>query len=50
MTALVEHFDHFVMPVEDILDAEEFYVNVLGGKVAINRRGRQARAGLNVRY
>ena len=50
MTALVEHFDHFVMPVEDVVEAEDFFVNVMGGKVAINRRGVQARAGLNVRY
>ena len=50
MPALVEHFDHFVMPVDDVLAAEDFYENVLGAKIAINRRGVQARAGLNVRY
>jgi catechol 2,3-dioxygenase-like lactoylglutathione lyase family enzyme len=50
MTALVEHFDHFVMPVDDIVAAEEFYIDVLGARIALNSKGKPARAGLSVRY
>jgi catechol 2,3-dioxygenase-like lactoylglutathione lyase family enzyme len=50
MTALVEHFDHFVIPVDDVVAAEEFYLGVLGARIALNSRGKPARAGLNVRY
>jgi hypothetical protein len=39
---LVQGFDHFVVPVNDIVVAEDFYAQVLGGKVV-------KRVGLNVR-
>ena len=48
MSALVEHFDHFVVPVDDIITAEDFYINVLGCKLALNREGKPMRFGLNV--
>jgi catechol 2,3-dioxygenase-like lactoylglutathione lyase family enzyme len=49
MTALIDHFDHFVVPVDDLLAAESFYTEVLGGRVAINAAGGPMRLGLNVR-
>src|SRR4249920_1461535 len=39
---LVQGFDHFVVPVNDIVVAEDFYSQVFGGKVG-------KRVGLNVR-
>ena len=39
---LVQGFDHFVVPVNDIVMAEDFYAQVFGGKIA-------KRNGLNVR-
>ena len=48
MTPLVEHFDHFVVPVDDIMIAEDFYINVLGCRLATNRDGKPMRFGLNV--
>ncbi len=48
MSALVQHFDHFVVPVDDIMTAENFYINVLGCKMAMNRDGKPMRFGLNV--
>jgi len=48
MTALIDHFDHFVVPVDDLLAAESFYMDVLGGRVALNARGGPMRLGLNV--
>ena len=30
---LVQGFDHFVVPVNDIVVAEDFYSQVFGGKV-----------------
>ena len=39
---LVQALDHFVVPVDDIVAAEEFYVQVFGGKIV-------KRNGLNVR-
>jgi len=39
---LVEGFDHFVVPVNDVVVAEEFYCQVFGGAIA-------RRNGLNVR-
>ena len=39
---LVQGFDHFVVPVNDIVVAEDFYAQVFGGKVV-------KRVGLNVR-
>ena len=39
---LVQGFDHFVVPVNDIVVAEDFYAQVFGGKVG-------KRIGLNVR-
>ncbi len=47
MLHLVEHFDHFVVPVDDIVKAEEFYINILGAQQAFNARG-PMRYGLNV--
>ena len=47
MTHLVEHFDHFVVPVDDIVQSEDFYINILGAKIAYNARG-PMRYGLNV--
>lgn len=49
MTALIDHFDHFVVPVDDLLAAESFYTDVLGGTVAINGHGGPMRLGLNTR-
>lgn len=40
--AFAESLDHFVVPVDDLVAAEEFYPNVFGGKVV-------RRNGLNVR-
>ena len=40
--AFVESLDHFVVPVDDLIAAEEFYVRVFGGTVT-------KRNGLNVR-
>ena len=39
---LVQGFDHFVVPVNDIVVAEDFYAQVFGGKI-------DKRVGLNVR-
>ena len=47
MSQLVEHFDHFVVPVDDLVQAEDFYINVLGARQAYNARG-PMRYGLNV--
>ena len=44
---LVEHFDHFVVPVDDLVQAEDFYINILGARLAYNARG-PMRYGLNV--
>jgi catechol 2,3-dioxygenase-like lactoylglutathione lyase family enzyme len=43
----VEQFDHFVMPVDDLVAAEDFYTTVLGAPIARNRFG-PMRLGLNV--
>jgi catechol 2,3-dioxygenase-like lactoylglutathione lyase family enzyme len=48
MAALIDHFDHFVVPVDDLLAAESFYMDVLGGRVALNAHGGPMRLGLNV--
>jgi hypothetical protein len=40
--AIAESLDHFVVPVDDIVVAEEFYVRVFGGVIT-------KRNGLNVR-
>ena len=47
MSQLVEHFDHFVVPVDDLVQAEDFYINILGARLAYNARG-PMRYGLNV--
>ncbi|MFT5487909.1 MAG: catechol 2,3-dioxygenase-like lactoylglutathione lyase family enzyme [Alphaproteobacteria bacterium] len=47
---LVEHFDHFVVPVDDIVAAEEFYMDVFKCKFALNSRGEPMRMGLNVHH
>jgi catechol-2,3-dioxygenase len=39
---IVDEFDHFVLPVDDIVAAEEFYPRVFGGEIV-------RRNGLNVR-
>lgn len=39
---VVEAFDHFVVPVDDLVAAEEFYTRVFGGQIV-------GRNGLNVR-
>ena len=39
---IAQSLDHFVVPVDDIVVAEEFYVQVFGGQVT-------KRNGLNVR-
>src|ERR1700756_5023964 len=39
---VAESLDHFVVPVDDIVVAEEFYVRVFGGRIT-------RRNGLNVR-
>ena len=39
---LAESLDHFVVPVDDMVVAEEFYVSVFGGVIT-------KRNGLNVR-
>jgi hypothetical protein len=49
MTALIHHFDHFVVPVDDLLVAESFYTEVFGGCIAIDPKGGPMRLGLNVR-
>jgi catechol 2,3-dioxygenase-like lactoylglutathione lyase family enzyme len=49
MTALIHHFDHFVVPVDDLLAAESFYTEVLGGRFALDPKGVPMRLGLNVR-
>ena len=40
--AIAESLDHFVVPVDDLVVAEEFYVRVFGGMIT-------KRNGLNVR-
>lgn len=40
--AIVDEFDHFVVPVDDVVAAEEFYPRVFGGQIV-------RRNGLNVR-
>ncbi len=49
MSNCIERFDHFVLPVDDVLAAEDFYTGVFGCPVAINSKGRQMRFGLHVR-
>src|SRR5256885_13293099 len=39
---IVDNFDHFVLPVDDLVAAEEFYPRVFGGEIV-------RRNGLNVR-
>src|ERR1700722_3151075 len=45
----LEHFDHFVVPVDDVLAAEDFYQDVFGCHIALNPHGTPMRIGLNVR-
>ena len=49
-TRVVEHFDHFVVPVDDIVAAEDFYQDVFAGRFALNRHGATMRMGLNVQH
>lgn len=49
MAALVDHFDHFVVPVDDVLAAETFYTEVLGAQIAVRANGVQMRVGLNLK-
>jgi catechol 2,3-dioxygenase-like lactoylglutathione lyase family enzyme len=48
VTALIDRFDHFVVPVDDIVAAEEFYTSVLGGRIAVGRDAKPMRLGLNL--
>jgi predicted enzyme related to lactoylglutathione lyase len=45
----LEHFDHFVVPVDDVVAAEDFYEAVFGCRIAIGPSGTPMRIGLNVR-
>jgi catechol 2,3-dioxygenase-like lactoylglutathione lyase family enzyme len=45
----LEQFDHFVVPVDDVLTAEDFYQDVFGCQVALNPHGKPMRIGLNVK-
>lgn len=45
----VEHFDHFVVPVDDVVAAEDFYQGVFGCQIAIGPSGTPMRIGLNVK-
>ena len=38
---LVQGFDHFVVPVNDIVVAEDFYSQVFGGKVVKRHERRE---------
>jgi extradiol dioxygenase family protein len=49
-TRLVEHFDHFVVPVDDIVAAEDFYMDVFKCRIARGRHGEPMRFGLNVHH
>lgn len=49
MTPLIDHFDHFVVPVDDLLAAESFYTEVLGGRIAVTSGGVPMRMGLSLR-
>jgi catechol 2,3-dioxygenase-like lactoylglutathione lyase family enzyme len=40
---LVQGFDHFVVPVNDIVVAEDFYAQVFGGKI-VKRHGLTVRS------
>lgn len=45
----LERFDHFVVPVDDVLAAEDFYCGVFGCAIPLNSHGVPMRIGLNVR-
>jgi catechol 2,3-dioxygenase-like lactoylglutathione lyase family enzyme/predicted enzyme related to lactoylglutathione lyase len=47
--AFVQRFDHFVVPADDLVAVEEFYLSLFGCKVAIDSSGRVMRFGLTVR-
>lgn len=47
---LVEHFDHFVVPVDDIVAAEDFYTDVFDCRIATFANGAPMRYGLNVHH
>ena len=49
MSVLVDHFDHFVVPVDDVVVAEAFYTDVLGARVAVRKDGLPHRSGLSLR-
>jgi catechol 2,3-dioxygenase-like lactoylglutathione lyase family enzyme len=49
MASLIQHFDHFVVPADDLVAVEEFYLSVFGCKVATDASGRAMRFGLTVR-
>ena len=45
----LNEFDHFVVPVDDVLAAEAFYRDVFGCEIALNPHGKPMRIGLNVK-
>jgi catechol 2,3-dioxygenase-like lactoylglutathione lyase family enzyme len=49
MTPFVQRFDHFVVPADDLVAVEEFYLSLFGCQVAIDPAGRAMRFGLTVR-
>jgi catechol 2,3-dioxygenase-like lactoylglutathione lyase family enzyme len=48
--ALIQHFDHFVVPVDDVVAAEAFYTEVLGASIATFADGTPMRRGLAVQH
>lgn len=48
MSGEVQRFDHFVVPVDDVLAGERFYTEVLGGQIGVMPSGAPARRGLSV--
>jgi extradiol dioxygenase family protein len=49
VTALVHHFDHFVVPVDDIVTAERFYPAVFGCEIACDGTGKPMRLGMSAK-
>src|ERR1043166_3544280 len=47
--AFVQRFDHFVVPADDLVAVEDFYLALFGCKVAVDGSGRAMRFGLTVR-
>lgn len=49
MDPLVQHFDHFVVPADDLVAVEEFYLAVFACRLAVDANGRPMRFGLTLR-